>query len=268
MVFDYRVLAQSMHANRHLSIFRRFGRLSMANLLSYQDELTDLEDALRLIDREEQHHHRSETELKESRRTLMRRLRDVLKNYYEALLLQEQIFSALEPPRSVDAKLLGDMAPAYPTACAAASPRLVDEHTDDLVALGLAGRDSLEKLVGRYVPAFFPGRNPSAEDLRSRNRSSRDIASLFSPFTRRVTRMVIAVGTVALMLGPMAVLMFLKSDGWRLVCISVCTVLLAVSVALGTRGRGEAIVMVISAYAAVLVVFVQNNQMCGGSVRC
>jgi hypothetical protein len=64
------------------------------------------------------------------------------------------------------------------------------------------------------------------------------------------------------------VLMFLKSDGWRLVCISVCTVLLAVSVALGTRGRGEAIVMVISAYAAVLVVFVQNNQTCGGSVRC
>ncbi|KAF8534043.1 hypothetical protein BDD12DRAFT_692818, partial [Trichophaea hybrida] len=267
MVFDYRVLAQSMHAYRHLSIFRRFGRLSMANLLSYQDELTDVEDALRMVDREENRQHISETELKESRHALMRRLRDLLKNYYEVLLLQEQIFAALEPPRNVDAKLLGDMAPPYPTACAAASPTLVDEHTDDLVALGLGGRDSLEKLVGRCIPTFFPRRYPSAEDLRSRNMSSRDIASLFSPFTRRVTRVVIAVGTAALMLGPMTVLRFLKSDGWRLVCISICTVLLAVSVALGTRGRGEAIVMVIAAYAAVLVVFVQNQnggQTCGG----
>jgi hypothetical protein len=263
MVYDYRVLAQSMHAYRHLSIFRRFGRLSMANLLGYQDELTDLEEALRGLDQRDS----SIAEMKESRRALMRRLRETLRLYYEALLLQEQIFTALEPPRPRDARLLGEMAPPYPASCELASPMMtVDEHTDDLVALGgLGDRDSLEKTIGRMLPALFPGRNPSAQDLRSRNMSSRDIASLFSPFTRRVTRMVIALGTALLMLAPMVLLRFLESDLWTLVSIAAFTLVLAVMIAVGTRGRGESIVMVIAAYAAVLVVFVQNNGSgCGG----
>jgi VIT1/CCC1 family predicted Fe2+/Mn2+ transporter len=234
----------------------------MANLLGYQDELTDLEEALRGLD-----YQRDSEQQRESRRSLMRRLRESLKHYYEALLLQEQIFTALEPPRPSDARLLGEMAPPYPASCELASPtQTVDEHTDDLVALGgLSDRDSLEKMVGRMMPALFPGRNPSAQDLRSRNTSSRDIASLFSPFTRRVTRMVIALGTALLMLAPMVLLRFLKSALWTMVSIAAFTLVLAVMVAVGTRGRGESIVMVIAAYAAVLVVFVQNNGSdCGG----
>jgi hypothetical protein len=97
--------------------------------------------------------------------------------------------------------------------------------------------------------------NPSAEDLRHRHVNSKDIVSIFSPFTRRITRLVIAVVTAALILGPMAILQFLGDQGWKLVCISCFTVVLSVLVALGTRGKGESIVMIIAAFAAVLVVF-------------
>ncbi|CAZ82051.1 unnamed protein product [Tuber melanosporum] len=273
LVFDYRVIAQSMHAYRHISIFRRFGRLSMANLLYYQHELTEIEHALGGVDREETRwmHTGSESEnvgieLKETRFKLMRRLRETLKNYYEALLLQEQIFTSLDPPRAADSNLLSALEdPSTPPLT------LVDpfgKNTDDLVALGLGGRDSLEKLVGRIIPQIFPHRNPSVEDVRERNMSQRDIASIFSPFTRRITRMVIALATALLMLGPMIILQFLTSDPWKLVCISVFTIALAVLVALGTRGRGEAIVMVIAAYSAVLVVFVQGNGGCGEGGSC
>ncbi|KAA8893495.1 hypothetical protein FN846DRAFT_756455, partial [Sphaerosporella brunnea] len=266
-VFDYRVLAQSMHAYRHLSIFRRFGRLSMANLLGYQAELTELEEGLRVLDssRAPSADKEEEKKQKQKRRALMARLRRALKDYYEALLLQEQVFTSLEPPRPRDAKVLGEMAPPYPAAAAATPALPLDEHSDDLVALGgLKGRDSLEKVVGRVIPTLFPARNPSAQDLRMRVRSSKDIASLFSPFTRRVTRMLMALGTAVLMLGPMVLLRFVSSDVWTLVAIAGFTLALSVLVAVGTKGRGESIVGIIAAYAAVLVVFVQNEGVgCG-----
>lgn len=183
----------------------------------------------------------------------------------EALLLQEQIFTSLDPPRPVDSRLLAALEdPSAPPGDS--SPFSGAVNSDDLVALGLGGRDSLEKLVGRIIPAIFPHRDPSVEDLRHRNLSQKDIASILSPFTRRITRLIIAIATTALMLGPMVILQFLKSDTWKLVCISVFTIVLALLVALATRGRGEAIVMVIAAYAAVLVVFVQGGQVyCGDS---
>jgi len=88
LVFDYRVISQSMHAYRHISIFRRFGRLSMANLLYYQDELTEIEKALGEVDREETRWMQTGSEsenavvdLKERRFKLMRMLRETLKNY-------------------------------------------------------------------------------------------------------------------------------------------------------------------------------------------
>jgi len=80
--------------------------------------------------------------------------------------------------------------------------------------------------------------------------------------------MVIALATALLMLGPMIILQFLKSDLWKLVCISIFTIMLAALVALGTRGRGEAIVMVIAAYSAVLVVFVQGGGGCSQGGSC
>lgn len=186
----------------------------------------------------------------------------------EALLLQEQIFTSLDPPRPVDSRLLAALEdPSAPPGDS--SPFSGAVNSDDLVALGLGGRDSLEKLVGRIIPAIFPHRDPSVEDLRHRNLSQKDIASILSPFTRRITRLIIAIATTALMLGPMVILQFLASATWKLVCISVFTIVLALLVALATRGRGEAIVMVIAAYAAVLVVFVQGGQVyCPAGESC
>ncbi|KAI5806966.1 hypothetical protein EDC01DRAFT_742741 [Geopyxis carbonaria] len=223
-------LAPSLHAYRHLCIFRRFGALSLQSLLQQQCELAALE-----------HQHPVDPQT----------LRSALSTYHESLLLLEQVL-ALEQPRAADRSVISALAG-------------IDLPPDDVVALGLSNRDSLEKVVGRLVPRIFPGRCASVEDVRSRRRAAGDIASVFSPFTRRVTRVAIAAATAALMLGPMAVLRGVPERGpWRLVVISGFTVALAMMVALGTRGRGEAIVMVIAAYAAVLVVFVQNTDGPGG----
>lgn len=181
----------------------------------------------------------------------------------EALLLQEQIFTSLDPPRPIDSRLLAALEDPS-SSPSDSNPFTGAPNSDDLIALGLGGRDSLEKLVGRLVPALFPHRNPSVEDVRHRNLSQKDMASILSPFTRRITRLIIALATTALMLGPMVILQFVTSAKWKLVCISLFTVVLALLVALATRGRGEAIVMVVAAYAAVLVVFVQGNQGCEG----
>lgn len=89
LLFDYRVVAQSMHAYRQISIFRRFGRLSMANLLYYQDELAGIERALAHVDREETRWMQTgvseseveKHELRETRVKLMKMLRETLKNY-------------------------------------------------------------------------------------------------------------------------------------------------------------------------------------------
>lgn len=269
-VFDYRVLSASMHAYRHIAIFRRFGRLSMTNILGYQQELQQLEETLHDLDREEARHHlhasisetpagpgscnnnsgvgsMTEETLKENRMKVMRSLRETLKCYYEALLLQDQIFTALDPPRPRDASLLLEVggAPHHPHSI---SPFDDAEHRDDLVALGLGGRDSLEKAIGRIVPALFPHRNPSVEDVWSRGMSNKDVASIFSPFTRRITRLTIAFLTTAAMLLPMCILTVVgegrKSMKLKLGLVSVFTVVLAVGVALATRGRGETIVMV------------------------
>lgn len=174
------------------------------------------------------------------------------------------MFTVLDPPRPVDSRLLAALEdPAAPPSDS--SPFSGNTNGDDLIALGLGGRDSLEKLVGRIIPAIFPHRNPSAEDVRHRNLSQRDMASILSPFTRRITRLLIAVATTAFMLCPMIILQFLASDMWKLVCISLFTIVFALLVALATRGRGEAISMVIAGYAAVLVVFVQGGPgYCGG----
>jgi len=60
----------------------------MANLLYYQDELTEIEKALREVDREETRWMQTGSEsenavvdLKERRFKLMRMLREILKNY-------------------------------------------------------------------------------------------------------------------------------------------------------------------------------------------
>lgn len=93
LLFDYRVIAQSMHAYRHISIFRRFGRLSMANLLYYQDELTCIERALSHVDMEEMRWAQTgvsesdseKQELRETRIKLMKMLQDKLKSYCSSL---------------------------------------------------------------------------------------------------------------------------------------------------------------------------------------
>ncbi|TGZ83587.1 hypothetical protein EX30DRAFT_361641 [Ascodesmis nigricans] len=350
--------ARAMHAHRNLTVFRRFGHLSMLSLLTQQKELARLEEMLMraedvgvyyqaegsssinlesvdvktrrkrtrrrrklrkrrmgeslnipTLTRSSSSSSSSSSSISPSlspspplpspptRTDLLHSLHTHLKSYYESLLLQDAVFTTLEPPRNSDTHVLHTL--TAPTSETIYTP----QHHDDLVQLGTTNRDSLEKLLSRVVSRVFRRRRVDAATLRRRfwpwggggmvgnnthGHSSRinihnsrggdiggsttpsttslsDITSISSPYTRRLTRLVVALSTAALMLGPMAILKFVVDERWRLVWIAGFTVVLSVGVAFATGGRrgggggAEGVVVVVAAYAAVLVVFVEQE---------
>lgn len=85
-------------------------------------------------------------------------------------------------------------------------PLYANGHPDDLVALGMNNRDSLEKLVSRWTAKVFPHRRLQAWEIKRRCGESLenevlDVVQVLSPVTRRVTRLVVAVVAAGLMLG-------------------------------------------------------------------
>ncbi|KAF8474021.1 hypothetical protein BDZ91DRAFT_712982, partial [Kalaharituber pfeilii] len=331
LLFDYHTLAPSMHTYRQLCIFRRFGKLYLASLLDYQDQLSSLESKLSAIDQEEVELDRPQDEyvageleerkerLRYQRMSVLSRARELLKAYYEALLVQDQVFVTLEPPRGRDVNLLGELLAGANASekkegdglmevvvdngekksgeATQTHGKVGDDRSrgyipnlprDDLVALGLGDRDSLEKLMGQLLPRLLPSLrarlSPSIQDLHNiayhHNRTNphshphhhsdvsddNDDASnhphvpppsqFHTPLTRRLTRLLIALATTLVLLIPMCILTFVEDPVARLVGICIFTVPVAIGLALSTRGKGENVVMMVAAYCAVLVVFV------------
>lgn len=207
----------------------------------------------------------------EKRAALTRQLREHLKGYYESLLLQDAVFTNLEPPRGSDAAIIAEVADPFHDHMDKRIhihadgrhhdsdqvrgwlgriwggsrrsdgdedgkhdhrgdgkgrkkkkdrliPLYANGHPDDLVALGMNNRDSLEKLVSRWTAKVFPHRRLQAWEIRRRCGESLenevlDVVQVLSPVTRRVTRFVVAVVAAGLMLG-----MFLSIKRSRMKC--------------------------------------------------
>ncbi|KAF2117279.1 hypothetical protein BDV96DRAFT_23373 [Lophiotrema nucula] len=254
--------------DRSTVVFRRFDRLSARNLLHLQSELCELEaqqDALDDQDRngstenkqfarnwEEARKH--STGSQKERVELALKIREKLKEYKEAILLDTTLLS-LQPPsdRVWDAlrHKFHNISPGdlkgWPTLGGASIAILEDQ--DDLVSLKPpAEQDRLTSFV-RDRFGFIFSKATASDDTR------------YFP-EHRITVFVTILSTVVaamLLVGAIVNLYVVKSQKWRLGLIAIYTALFATTVALLTSARRAEVFAATAAYSAVLVVFVSGN---------
>ncbi|KAH8894449.1 hypothetical protein GQ53DRAFT_857809 [Thozetella sp. PMI_491] len=254
-------------------IFRKFGRLAARNLLMLQAQLFALEFEYDELEREmcnstdlsqRESSRRWETFLKHSgdpgrpearQLSLSVQVRNKLKEYHEALLLQSSI-AELGRPRSRVLKIFRAWfsgkarSLAMPVIAGRARKMLDDE--DDLVALHVPTEpDMLSRLVQDHWP------------LEVSN------SSLYLPLDggpyfrlRHVTAVVAIISTIVAaveLVGAIAGLYFAKNSATRMGMIAAFTLVFGLSLKLLTSARRAEIYASSAAYAAILVVFVSSN---------
>ncbi|KAG4436919.1 hypothetical protein IFR05_007607 [Cadophora sp. M221] len=248
------------------SIFPAFHKLSSRKLLYLEAELFELQkqqndfdvqdargdpDALQCL-RSWKKFSTSSDPRQVQRLELVRRIRVTLKDYHEALALQEAVlkmgkpqFETLEALRHcLDGSLAGSNGNTAASLSGLSASRLVDEN--DLVALHPAlERDWLSRIVDLPYLRYFRLHSDVDESI-----------ALYS--MRKVNRAVAILSMIlaALILIITIVTLYLvTSSNVRLGLICVFTVGFALSVHLLTNARRAELFAATAAYAAVLVVF-------------
>ncbi|KAH0541718.1 hypothetical protein FGG08_003810 [Glutinoglossum americanum] len=256
--------------DKSTAIFRRFDRLSARNLLYLQSELAELEARQDEFDGEDGKDNDMEAkqcarswthfkkkseklnnEREKKRMDLVKEIREKIKEYREAILLESTLLS-LPPPsaRTLEAFRShfhnvdrGD----FPT-LGGRSAHILDD-SDDLIALRTPmGQDRMTKLVREHLGIFF---QTSPPDGHIANVSDRGISRFVAWFS--------VVLAAVLLIGAIASLYVVQSPNWRLGMIASFTVLFAICVGLLTNAMRAEVFGATAAYAAVLVVFVSGN---------
>ncbi|GFF55802.1 monocarboxylate permease [Aspergillus lentulus] len=247
-------------------IYRKFSELAARNLLYLQCELLDLEKHFNELDSNDAGS--DDMDIKDAARTwetltqqcesgnkeaqirkqVIVRLRAKLKEYHEALILQEGIMRLKQPNKRVlDAYRNWFMKP-YPALGGQAKKAL--EISDDLVNLStLPEADILSSTLRRYWPV--------------NEEFSRDGLHRIGRFSEKsISNIVAIISTLLaaiLLIGSITSLYFATTDAVKLGLVAVFTLVFALSVGLMTNARRAEIFAATAAYAAVLVVFVSGN---------
>ncbi|KAI9904945.1 hypothetical protein N3K66_001474 [Trichothecium roseum] len=254
-------------------IFRKFNRLAARNLLYLQSELCALEESLEKLEEgigrdisliesarmweifvdKANDEKRPEWEWMK----LRNEIKEKLKEYHEALILQSSIIDLRTPRRSVLRQFQdwfkgGARGSQYSIISGQAEGILDD--VEDLAALRLVCK---EDMLSRFVQDHWPLKGRL--DQRT-NGSSRYF------HLRHVNMTVALISTLVAafeLIGPILGLYFATDKGTRLGMIAAFTVLFALSLRLLSNASRAEIFGASAAYAAVLVVFVSSDL--GGS---
>ncbi|KAF6228585.1 hypothetical protein HO173_011820 [Letharia columbiana] len=257
------------------AIYRKYAHLSARNLLYLQSELHELEEQLQQLDGEDAKHIDDELAQKAARywthysdpdnaracqhRSLQEKIRLKLREYHEALLLENRVL-ALAPPKSRTLKGFRKwfISKTIPVLWGQDQNLFTDER--DLVALAPVETDRLDIFLQSYFSWFFKEKQQpeSGDDTYGINRE------IFYYPQRRIERAgaVLSVLFSAILLIGAIVCLLLVSD--RSINIRVGLIVLFISlfalvVGLLTNARRAEIFGATAAYAAVLVVFVSND---------
>ncbi|KAK1597512.1 uncharacterized protein LY79DRAFT_388688 [Colletotrichum navitas] len=260
-------------------IFRKFNDLSARNILYLQCELLELEEKLKRID--EKVWPNGSIELKDAARTweelldqakrpnsmasemmtAVTEVREKLKEYHEALVLQKQI-AAMHRPRNgaLEATRYWLDGGLVPRAGKKPKPKLGGkakgylDDGDDLVSLKApVERDYLSEAVRTY----WPGRHDSPSEGRYGIRRHEE---------QSVTMAVGIISTILaaiLLIGAIVGFSYVTAWGAKLGMICAFTTVFALSVGIMTSAKRAEIFAATAAYAAVLVVFVSNGDLSG-----
>ncbi|ORY70317.1 uncharacterized protein BCR38DRAFT_362064 [Pseudomassariella vexata] len=251
-------------------IFRKFDKLAIVNLLYMQSEILELEkrlDSMHLLTVNsydldlkdaastwETLFHQSQggkpafrQDAKE-RMILIRELRERLKEYHEAILLQSQIAQLKHPEKRVLSAVKHFFEKPHPILGGKAKKFLNDRQ--DLVSLKTP-------VEADYLSSFLRRHWVSEKEV------SRDGRSHFRRFHEKSISITVNIVTIIValifLIGPMTGLNFASNPVTRLVLIAVFTAMFAVSLGLITNARRAEVFGATAAYAAVLVVFVSNG---------
>ncbi|KAF8540040.1 hypothetical protein BDD12DRAFT_881154 [Trichophaea hybrida] len=227
----YPSVAGYISSSPDLAVFRKFSTLNAINLLNMQTELMILEAELKEIDTND-----DQDSNKRDRLRSWHTMRDKLEEYNNALIRYSQVLALEEPPRRVLKALNGWMNKGgHP-----ATRPLIDvgdeylNHPCDLMALsGMKAAEAPET----PSPVFY-----YSEDKI--NQLSNFIALMLA---------------VCLLIGAIASLYYVRTEGLRLGMISVYILLFAAGLSLTTSGKKGEVFGATAAYAAVLVVYISRN---------
>ncbi|KAI0544307.1 hypothetical protein F4679DRAFT_565419 [Xylaria curta] len=267
-------------------IFRKFDELAALNLLYLQSEMLHIEAQLRQLDQEEirepdletinatrqwevlvaqcaasriSDRESTTTEPKahiraRARMGLILKLRAMIKEYHEALLLQNKV-ACLQMPSQRVLRAVKQMfnQDGFPVLEGQARQYL---DAEDLIALKSPTTDPLSNYLRKSWASENEGKSPTEGLPRIGRFKEHKVA-------RWVDIITIIVATVFL-IGPIVVLSLVQSPPGKLALIAVFTVGFAASVALITNARRAEIFFGSATYAAVLVVFVSNGDFSGG----
>ncbi|KAF2472379.1 uncharacterized protein BDR25DRAFT_333263 [Lindgomyces ingoldianus] len=266
----YASFAEFIERDPELAIYRRFQHLSARNILYLQSELVEAEKRLAEFDKEDREQKKSNTDVMlctrcwislrseatrsdraEKRETLILKIRLLMKEYHEAILLQSQVMQ-LENPLSrtweVFRKWYSKSRPLIEDFNGMQAMKLAD-----FVALRPAlERDRLSQFLHKY--------GGYATFLCKGNGNSASSVHYFSE--QHISQIVTFIGVLTsaiLLIGAIVSLYVVGRPGVRLGMIAGFTILFALSVALFTNARRAEIFTATAAYAAVLVVFVSGN---------
>ncbi|KAI1739569.1 hypothetical protein F4680DRAFT_422000 [Xylaria scruposa] len=255
----------SLDSDNETFIYRKFDELAARNLLYLQSELLVLEKQLNELDKNDADN--EDMDVKDASRTwetltqrydtgneeaqvridLIIRLRAILKEYHEALLLQSELANLKRPNKRVLDAYRQWFKKPYPALGGQAKTFLDDSN--DLVALKTSETDPLSLLVRRYWP--------TKEEL------SRDGFHRIGRFNEKSISIAVAVINVlvaaVLLVGSITGLYFVTNNAAQLGMIAAFTAAFALSVSSMTSARRAEVFAATAAYAAVLVVFVSGN---------
>ncbi|KAK1753623.1 hypothetical protein QBC47DRAFT_46450 [Echria macrotheca] len=251
------------------SIYRKFGELRARSLLYKQCRLAALEKRLGELDAQDAAS--DDMDAKDAARTwetmvqrlaagdeaarvrteLMAEIDIVLKDYSEALLLNDEVAKLNRPSQRVLDAYRQWFTKPYPALGGIAKTALDDPN--DLVLLGTDGSsetDYLSLLLRRYWPTY-------------REELSRDGLHRIGRFSEKSISVAVAsisiVVAAFLLVGPIVILYFVASDLTKLGIVAGFTAGFALSVGLMTSAKRAEVFAATAAYAAVLVVFVSGD---------
>ncbi|PNS14305.1 Sphingolipid long chain base-responsive protein PIL1 [Sphaceloma murrayae] len=273
-VLSTKIASETLHS---ATIFRRFDRLTIRNLLYLESELLDLEDGLDRLDRLRYKETRitswmqywplqevdgllGEVDVGQrmaERRDHVIKIRRALKEYHEALKLAGEIFDLQEPHEgdvkmmeqivrpdmSLEAQALGSKG-FYTNPFDWPMSDHLDKPHDLCILAPKVERDFLTKKIERkYFPSLYDEETGITNKKRYGN-----ILLAVKLFSTSVAVLCLVSAIVALY--------FWRSNAGRLALFSILTLSFALFVALLTTAKTHDIYAATAAFAAVMVVFI------------
>ncbi|KAF2671648.1 hypothetical protein BT63DRAFT_452152 [Microthyrium microscopicum] len=262
-------------------VFRKFTRMSARNLLHLQSRLTELERQIDALDKAARHS--SDLEAKQSSRrweTLTKyaaddsrgekirlqkvfELSEMIKQYHEALVLQNQVFNMERPSNRV-----ASVCREYVTGEASKDTKLpiisgrAKDYLSDAADLVALHKGVEADVLSKALKAHWPIQKRLALDPFDRT-------TIYSSYHVTWTVSVISLlSATILLIGAIVSLYAVVDPKARLGMIGAYTILFATSIALLTNAKRVEVFGATAAYAAVLVVFVSGNLGGGISSQC